>query len=206
MPALGGGPGRKAGRRWQTLTEEGTGWGKAGALSRRRAAAGQAGPALPLPRRRAGAVRPGLSRGPRDTVPRPGAAAATSLPSRRQPAPASPSSAGRSAAPRPVTWRRGTAAAAPCPVSFPPALHSPDAPAQRRGSAPSRPRPRLASITAAEAPPPPPHGPPRPRLPHGRARRPGGGSGLLSAAGGERGPGGNAQPFPARQALSPRRL
>lgn len=144
VPALSGGPGRKAGRRWETLTEERTGWGKAGALSRRRAAAGQAGPALtPPPRRRAGAARPGLRRGPRDTVPGPGAAAATSLPSRRRPVPASLGSAGRDTAPRPVTWHRGAAAAAaPCPVS------SPRPPQPRRSGSAARLRP-------LEAPPPP---------------------------------------------------
>lgn len=131
-------------------------------MSRRRAAAGQAGPALP----------PSASPGPERLARGSAAARETRCcgPERRQPPPSPavgdpprPPWALRGAAQPPARlpgagerWQRRRLRAR----CLPPALHSPDAPARRRGSAPSRPRPCRTSISAAEAPPPPPHAPP----------------------------------------------
>lgn len=208
MPALGGGPGRKAGRRWETLTEERTGWGKAGALSRRRAAAGQAGPVLPL------SAPPGRSGSP-GAPPRPerhGAADPEWRPPPPSPTAGGPhrptlGSAERGAAPPPGYLAQGSGGGSgSVPGVFPPPSTAPTlrlggVTPPLRGPAPARVNQRCRGSAPAPV-------ASRPRPPRRRRLRVGAirVCSVAAPVGGERGREAPLSPSPPRQGPSPRRL
>lgn len=145
MPA----PAGKTGRRWETLTEKGTRWGKADALRPRRVTHRvKQGQPLPLSASASGPER--LARGSAAARQTQRRAAERRSPPPSPAAPASPGSAGR-ARPPPGYLAPGSGGGGSSVPGVSPALHGPGAPARPPGSAPPWHRPSVHQ--RGEAPP-----------------------------------------------------